>query len=179
MEGYNWCHNDNVVTIFSAPNYCYRCGNQAAIMEIDEHLSHTLYAAAAAHPNPHPIRSGSHRTSPACAAPCACPSTCTLRCRWPRALLVWSLRLAVRGCVLQLAVRPRTAPWRTACHTANAGLLPIMAVPCDPAGSNVGPDSLRRMSTVTWRASVTLKWALVALSSRLGSQTINQLSAAS
>ncbi|EWG91666.1 Pph21p [Saccharomyces cerevisiae P301] len=36
MEGYAWSHQQNVVTIFSAPNYCYRCGNQAAIMEVDE-----------------------------------------------------------------------------------------------------------------------------------------------
>ena len=36
MEGYSWSHQENVVTIFSAPNYCYRCGNQAAIMEVDE-----------------------------------------------------------------------------------------------------------------------------------------------
>jgi len=38
MEGYNWCHDQQVVTIFSAPNYTYRCGNQAAIMEVDENL---------------------------------------------------------------------------------------------------------------------------------------------
>lgn len=28
FEGYNWTHDRNVVTVFSAPNYCYRCGNQ-------------------------------------------------------------------------------------------------------------------------------------------------------
>ncbi|CRL00729.1 CLUMA_CG013985, isoform A [Clunio marinus] len=38
MEGYNWCHERHVVTIFSAPNYCYRCGNQAALMELDDSL---------------------------------------------------------------------------------------------------------------------------------------------
>ena len=42
QKGYNWGHDHNVVTIFSAPNYCYRCGNQAAIMEIDEHMKYTL-----------------------------------------------------------------------------------------------------------------------------------------
>ena len=41
-EGYNWCHNHNVITVFSAPNYCYRCGNQAAIMLIDENLKYTF-----------------------------------------------------------------------------------------------------------------------------------------
>ncbi|PPQ98755.1 phosphatase sit4 [Panaeolus cyanescens] len=42
MEGYSWGQDRNVVTIFSAPNYCYRCGNQAAIMEIDEKLSYSF-----------------------------------------------------------------------------------------------------------------------------------------
>ena len=42
MEGYNWTHERHVVTIFSAPNYCYRCGNQAAILEIDENLKYTF-----------------------------------------------------------------------------------------------------------------------------------------
>ncbi|CAM4740554.1 unnamed protein product [Rotaria magnacalcarata] len=40
--GYNWCHDKNVVTIFSAPNYCYRCGNQAAIMELDDSLKYSF-----------------------------------------------------------------------------------------------------------------------------------------
>jgi len=34
MDGYAWSHEKQVITVFSAPNYCYRCGNQAAIMHV-------------------------------------------------------------------------------------------------------------------------------------------------
>ncbi|XP_078429915.1 serine/threonine-protein phosphatase PP2A catalytic subunit isoform X1 [Wolffia australiana] len=42
MDGYNWGHEQKVVTIFSAPNYCYRCGNMAAILEVDDSKAHTF-----------------------------------------------------------------------------------------------------------------------------------------
>jgi serine/threonine-protein phosphatase 2A catalytic subunit len=38
QDGYLTCHGDALVTLFSAPNYCYRCNNLAAFMECDEHL---------------------------------------------------------------------------------------------------------------------------------------------
>ena len=38
QDGYQWNHPERVVTIFSAPNYCYRCGNLAGLLEFDEHM---------------------------------------------------------------------------------------------------------------------------------------------
>ena len=40
-DGYQHTHGEHVTTVFSAPNYCYRCGNLAAIIEVDENMKCT------------------------------------------------------------------------------------------------------------------------------------------
>jgi len=41
-NGYQWFHERQVLSLFSAPNYMYRCGNAAAILQLDEDMSYTI-----------------------------------------------------------------------------------------------------------------------------------------
>ena len=56
MEGFKFMFDEKLVTVWSAPNYCYRCGNVASILEVDENLNNNFKVFEAA--------PASHRSEP-------------------------------------------------------------------------------------------------------------------
>lgn len=57
MEGFQLAHDSKLATVWSAPNYCNRCGNQAAVVEFDEHMQRSVKQFDAV---PWPSRSSEH-----------------------------------------------------------------------------------------------------------------------
>ncbi|BFZ62606.1 Putative serine/threonine protein phosphatase [Saitoella coloradoensis] len=53
QEGYQVLYDDQLSTVWSAPNYCYRCGNMASVLEVNEYGERFFNVFDAAPENEH------------------------------------------------------------------------------------------------------------------------------
>lgn len=51
QEGYKWHFNKQLVTVWSAPNYCYRMNNEASILKINSALEQRFIVFSASENN--------------------------------------------------------------------------------------------------------------------------------
>lgn len=51
MDGYKLMFEEQLVTVWSAPNYCYRCGNVAALLTLEDNLERNFLVFNAAEEN--------------------------------------------------------------------------------------------------------------------------------
>lgn len=75
QEGYKFMFDKQLVTVWSAPNYCYRCGNLASILKVREDGGHDFKVYDAAPENERD--KGMQRTKRTVRARCACESSRT------------------------------------------------------------------------------------------------------
>ena len=67
MQGHKEIFNGGLVTVWSAPNYCYRCGNNGSILNFDgPNKVYTVYSAAPSseRQNPRISKQIGHRVAP-------------------------------------------------------------------------------------------------------------------
>lgn len=77
MEGYSSLFDKHLSTVWSAPNYCYRCGNSASILEVGpgQSMFFNVFEAAPENERDGPgqqmqFQQGKVTYSPSCSLPC-------------------------------------------------------------------------------------------------------------
>ena len=65
QEGYKYMFDSELVTVWSAPNYCYRCGNMASVLTIspDGRREMTVYGPAEENEGEVGMRGGQNKKS--------------------------------------------------------------------------------------------------------------------